>query len=314
MAHMRIAHVLLLTVLLLPFLACAASFDCSKAVTYVEKQICSNDELSRLDDALATEYQTATTSYESESRVRQDQRRWLLQRNACRSRTCITAAYEKRILELQRANCTRDLATGKCALEPPQKLPRTADGRLLLSTREECRSGSDAHFDGTIRFDGQGDAIRIQADCIEAGIYDPCDDAGGTWGDAQCAWAHMEVAERRIQRAEKRLIAFSSQSKDTRELSEAFTRSRRRWEEAREKFCVERNRRYATSQSESGAESPPDDAEKLGYCSRRLAEERADDLEYFVREAQTSNTRLERTRLLDFLRDDPPARAAQPIR
>src|SRR5437773_12171104 len=124
--HMRIAHVLLLTVLLVPFLGHAVSFDCNKAVTHVEKQICSNAELSRLDDALAAEYQIATTSHESESRVRQDQRRWLLQRNACRTQACITAAYERRILDLQRANCTRDLATGKCASEPRRKVPRTA--------------------------------------------------------------------------------------------------------------------------------------------------------------------------------------------
>ena len=36
--------------------AYAASFDCNKAVTYVEKTICANLELSNLDDLMANNY------------------------------------------------------------------------------------------------------------------------------------------------------------------------------------------------------------------------------------------------------------------
>lgn len=47
--------------LLMPFVAVtmnaqAASFNCAKASTFVEKQICHNPYLSKLDEALATKY------------------------------------------------------------------------------------------------------------------------------------------------------------------------------------------------------------------------------------------------------------------
>jgi uncharacterized protein len=37
----------------------AASFDCGKATSEVEKLICGNEELSRLDDSLSEAYQEA---------------------------------------------------------------------------------------------------------------------------------------------------------------------------------------------------------------------------------------------------------------
>jgi uncharacterized protein YecT (DUF1311 family) len=302
---------MLFVALFVPIVTHAASFDCSKAATHVEKWICSNDELSLLDNALAAEYQIATASAEPDSQLKRDQRRWLTQRNACRNSACVASAYEVRLLQLRAITCTRDLASGACAEGPPQKLPRTADGRLLLLDRYECRIG----FGDSGKGKGQDEAIRIQADCIEAGIYDPCEDAGGKWGEAQCAWANMEVAERRIHRATNRLIASSARSKQSGDLSSELAASQQRWLAARDTSCRERNERYfAYEQSSDGDELPPDDAEKLGFCFRRLAEERAEDLEYFSDQVTASNSRLERTRLLEFLRDEPLVRAAQPIR
>lgn len=39
-----------------PIVASSASFDCNKAVTPLEKMICTNKELSRLDDTLGEIY------------------------------------------------------------------------------------------------------------------------------------------------------------------------------------------------------------------------------------------------------------------
>jgi uncharacterized protein len=48
--------------LVLNHAAFAASFDCNKASTSVEKQICGDTLLSRLDDALAENYQNMVAS------------------------------------------------------------------------------------------------------------------------------------------------------------------------------------------------------------------------------------------------------------
>jgi DNA-directed RNA polymerase specialized sigma subunit len=42
--------------------ATAASFDCNKAASWVEKSVCSNAELSKLDDQLAKSYHDALAS------------------------------------------------------------------------------------------------------------------------------------------------------------------------------------------------------------------------------------------------------------
>jgi uncharacterized protein len=44
----------------------AASFDCHKATTWLEKTVCSNPELSKLDEELAKAYHDALTSLSPE--------------------------------------------------------------------------------------------------------------------------------------------------------------------------------------------------------------------------------------------------------
>jgi uncharacterized protein len=72
----------------------AASFDCTKAASAVEKLICSDAEISKLDDDLAA-------TYAARGRPTGDQRRWLGQRNACKDRECIKNAYSTRLTQLQ---------------------------------------------------------------------------------------------------------------------------------------------------------------------------------------------------------------------
>lgn len=93
----------------------AASFDCSKASSSVERLICANQDLSELDERLATEYQKRLEwaadldkraakkleqdgrwSQESQTRIRQ--RDWLkLERNSCVSVDCLKATYLARL-------------------------------------------------------------------------------------------------------------------------------------------------------------------------------------------------------------------------
>jgi uncharacterized protein len=100
-------------VLLLPLLgsvAQAASFDCAKAASKVEKQICETPGLSRLDDELTTVFAGAVALADDKQRLMHEQRRWLLGRNGkCESRSgpnllaeegCIARSYEERIKQL----------------------------------------------------------------------------------------------------------------------------------------------------------------------------------------------------------------------
>jgi ankyrin repeat protein/uncharacterized protein YecT (DUF1311 family) len=94
---------LLLTLATTPTLLGAASFDCTKARSDVEKLICADDELSRLDEAVANAYEAAKTASWPSVRPVHDQRGWLVQRNACRDRRCVKSVYENRLRDLQSA-------------------------------------------------------------------------------------------------------------------------------------------------------------------------------------------------------------------
>jgi uncharacterized protein YecT (DUF1311 family) len=78
----------------------AASFDCEKAATEVEKTVCSNSELSRLDEALDQAYSAAHAGAGKE-RMRATQLRWIAQRNACKVQECIRNAYLARLEALE---------------------------------------------------------------------------------------------------------------------------------------------------------------------------------------------------------------------
>ena len=79
----------------------SASFDCGKAASNVEKLICGNAELSKLDENLNNAYLRVIARSDVKQKAIDSQRQWLKnERNVCRSTECIKIAYEKRISEL----------------------------------------------------------------------------------------------------------------------------------------------------------------------------------------------------------------------
>lgn len=81
----------------------AASFDCSKASTLVEKDICNNRLLSNLDDALSENYKYMLASNIGDGarkELKSTQREWLKTRNKCENVECLTSQYEKRVDEI----------------------------------------------------------------------------------------------------------------------------------------------------------------------------------------------------------------------
>jgi uncharacterized protein len=79
----------------------AASFDCKKAVSQIEKQICNDPLLSRLDSVLADNYSTMLEADfgGSKATLKAEQRAWINRRNACKDRSCLVEVYRVRIDE-----------------------------------------------------------------------------------------------------------------------------------------------------------------------------------------------------------------------
>ncbi len=86
--------------LFLPAFASAASFDCMKASTSVEKMICGDIELSGLDSAMATSYKKVRASSPHPGTIVEQQKIWLQQRNQCASLDCLRSSYTQRLSEL----------------------------------------------------------------------------------------------------------------------------------------------------------------------------------------------------------------------
>lgn len=83
-------------------LAMAASFDCAKAVTPVEKAICASPEVSDLDEYLGRYYHAARAEVGSAgSCLAGNQRDWLRgTRNKCADAACLKSVYLARLAEL----------------------------------------------------------------------------------------------------------------------------------------------------------------------------------------------------------------------
>ncbi|NMM25735.1 MAG: DUF1311 domain-containing protein [Glaciimonas sp.] len=75
----------------------AAGFDCATAQTKVEKLICADAELSKLDEYLASAYSAALKVDGNAAYVRQEQKQWVKERNACVDASCVKNAYQNRL-------------------------------------------------------------------------------------------------------------------------------------------------------------------------------------------------------------------------
>lgn len=84
--------------LMLGCAAQAASFDCEKATSAIEKLICDNNELSWLDEMLGHIYRTALERSTGKRQISKEQRLWLKNvRNVCQNVECVKDAYKQRI-------------------------------------------------------------------------------------------------------------------------------------------------------------------------------------------------------------------------
>jgi uncharacterized protein len=80
----------------------AASFDCRAATTLVERMICADPHLSEKDEHLARAYKAALQVAPGHAdAIRMAQRQWLKHLATCSDASCIAAAQEQRLAELE---------------------------------------------------------------------------------------------------------------------------------------------------------------------------------------------------------------------
>ena len=82
----------------------AASFDCGKAQSTVEKMICADAELSKLDEEIAKVYGEVLKKIPDEALLKKRQRERLKARNLCNDISCLGDYYRGRLAELNEAN------------------------------------------------------------------------------------------------------------------------------------------------------------------------------------------------------------------
>lgn len=90
-----------ITAFILSTTAFSASFPCVKATSDIEKLICSDPLLGKMDEVLAYNYHGMLNSNfgNTPQSLKAEQRRWVASRNKCKTKQCVVSAYKKRIDE-----------------------------------------------------------------------------------------------------------------------------------------------------------------------------------------------------------------------
>ena len=159
-----IAGTLMLAVAAAP--AEAASFDCTQTSTRVERLICADAALSRLDTKLGELYAHAQRNTADPERLLAAQRAWLEQRNRCGDSDCLAERYRQRISALggDTGGGSADAAMGE---------PRTErSGKAVRITQQGPQFEIDAAYprlgDGVAAAAGE----RVLAELVSTEIED----------------------------------------------------------------------------------------------------------------------------------------------
>jgi hypothetical protein len=185
--------------------------------------------------------------------------------------------------------------------DTPEAEHRTADGRPISLTREECQKLIWPQQD-----------IDVAADCLEAEIYNLCDEAWTPLTGSLCYATVMEVAERRIVRAERKLVQSARTAREAADIKSALTSSRTKLKKRVDGYCKERARLWIKAEKKYGQPTEYPTGVDVGQgfedCIIEEKVEWARELESFV--AELSKTKYGflgiRKRLLNFLNGKSP--------
>jgi uncharacterized protein len=121
----------------IPCLAGGASFDCRKATTQVEKQICASSDLSKLDTDLTRAYLYASLEVSDPQQLKTEQRAWIKKRDECPNQTpaCAIALYRSRIAELRNllGDCDRGTEPDMAGCESEKQLGAYEEMQSLIA-------------------------------------------------------------------------------------------------------------------------------------------------------------------------------------
>lgn len=123
--------------------------------------------------------------------------------------------------------------------------------------------------------------VQVAADCIERGVYQPCD-IGGRESTLDCAWAYAEVAERRIKKAEREVIRLFRANGAGKKDLDALAEWQGTWLAFRSEHCALSERLVEFQASGSLRRVVGGTSLNRGFCTRRLTEARAAELEELV--------------------------------
>lgn len=131
----------------------AASFDCKKAASRIERLVCDDPELNSFDSQLDGAYRGALDRSNQPASVKDRQLAWLKQRDACADVACLSAAYQRQIKLLGavfdeppiclRAGSTVDI--NACGAEYSRRADRELD-RYLAAARKNLTEELSGEF------------------------------------------------------------------------------------------------------------------------------------------------------------------------
>jgi uncharacterized protein len=157
----------------------AASFDCKKAATPVERLICDSVVLEMLDLQLKGAFDGALERSNGPDKVRAEQARWLIRRDACRDATCLEAAYRERIDVLMAVSDKPDSCDGMttegmndCAATYSNRAERELVRYAATARARLAESAKDNPED-----DGEQEALKG---------FDEAQKAWSAYRDAEC--------------------------------------------------------------------------------------------------------------------------------
>jgi uncharacterized protein len=187
----RVRLTLAIALLLVTSTSFATSFDCTRARTQVEKLICADLFLGRLDEALALNYGAMLTVDvgRSAQSLRAEQLGWLSRRNRCKDVQCLVQAYSLRIDE----TCEYGVASGvhpTCSLAEnilSRQVQASASGPNVcpITPREllgHWRRTSDSGFHEEMAFESEAGSRRF-----DSWLHARPEFLGGSWSLDNCA-------------------------------------------------------------------------------------------------------------------------------
>jgi hypothetical protein len=137
----------------------AAGFDCTQALSPVERSICNDSALSELDSKLTQLYHnTLSIASDSEnSKIRESQGSWLEARNRCGSNACLKSSYDHRIDVLNR-HYQLALYAGK-DVEVQSVQEQNYDNGASMVVRFNVPVNRDSDFRQYLEIAGDGDSL-----------------------------------------------------------------------------------------------------------------------------------------------------------